>query len=903
MKVVSLGIAGTGSYTYNPGPALLFPAPPGGEVGVAYSDQLTVTGGTSPFTWSVSAGSLPPGLTLSGSGGLLSGTPTTAGSYSFTVKVTDSTGLSDTEPVTLTIIPGPSLNFPAPPSGWTHTVYLDTLTESGGTSPFAWTVSSGSLPAGISLSPDGNLSGTPTATGTYSFTVKVTDANSQTATQATSLTVNAGVSTTFTAPPSGEIHTAYSDTLTASGGTAPYTWSVNTGTLPAGITLTSAGVLAGTPTNSGSFSFSVNVIDQNGGIATTSITLVIAAGPVLNFAAPPSGEVGAAYSYTLIASGGTGPYAWSVIGGSLPGGITLNASTGVLSGTPTAAGTSSFTVKVTDANSQTATQATSLTIVSGPVLSFPAPPSGEVGAAYSDTLTASGGTGPYAWSVSSGTLPAGISLGSASGVLSGTPTAAGTSSFTVKVTDAGGQTATQATSLTIIAGPSLSFPAPPSGEVGVSYSNTLTASGGTGPYAWSVSSGTLPAGISLGSASGVLSGTPTAAGTSSFTVKVTDAAGQTATQATSLTIIAGPSLSFPAPPAGEVGAAYSDTLTASGGTAPYAWSVSSGSLPAGITLDSGTGKLSGTPTAAGTSSFTVKVTDAAGETATQATSLTIISGPSLSFPAPPAGEVGAAYSDTLTASGGTAPYAWSVSSGSLPAGITLDSGTGKLSGTPTAAGTSSFTVKVTDAAGQTATQATSLTIISGPSLSFPAPPAGEVGAAYSDTLTASGGTAPYAWSVSSGSLPAGITLNASTGKLSGTPTTAGISAFTIKVTDAASQTATQATSLTIVSGPGLSFPAPPDGETGAAYSYTLTASGGTGPYTWSVSSGSLPDGITLNASTGLLSGTPTRAGTSNLTIKVTDAAGQTATEATHLTIISGPSLSFAAPPDGEVGAG
>jgi hypothetical protein len=96
VKVVSLGVAGSGSYTYNPGPALLFPAPPGGEVGVAYSDQLTVTGGTSPFTWSVSAGTLPPGLTLSASGGLLSGTPTTADSYTFTVKVTDSSGLSDT---------------------------------------------------------------------------------------------------------------------------------------------------------------------------------------------------------------------------------------------------------------------------------------------------------------------------------------------------------------------------------------------------------------------------------------------------------------------------------------------------------------------------------------------------------------------------------------------------------------------------------------------------------------------------------------------------------------------------------------------------------------------------------------------------------------------------------------
>jgi hypothetical protein len=375
---------------------------------VAYSDQLTVTGGTSPYTWSVSTGTLPPGLTLGASTGLLSGTPTTAGTYSFTVKVTDHSGLSDNVPVTMTIIAGPSLNFPAPPPGWTHTVYGDTLTESGGTAPFTWSVSSGSLPAGISLSADGNLSGTPTATGTFSFTVQVTDASSQSATEATSITVSAGVSTTFAAPPGAVVNTAYTDILTATGGTTPYTWSVNSGSLPPGITLTSAGVLAGTPTTAGSYIFAVNVTDANNGIATTSITLVVAGTLSLGFPAPPSGTVGAAYTDTLTAAGGTTPYTWSVSAGTLPAGITLNASTGVLSGTPTVTGTSSFTIKVTDAVSRTATEATTLTIAAG-VLSISVPSSaalpsispGGTTSAQLGTVTVNDfrGTAPASWTV------------------------------------------------------------------------------------------------------------------------------------------------------------------------------------------------------------------------------------------------------------------------------------------------------------------------------------------------------------------------------------------------------------------------------------------------------------------------------------------------------------------------
>ena len=165
-------------------------------------------------------------------------------------------------------------------------------------------------------------------------------------------------------------------------------------------------------------------------------------------------------------------------------------------------------------------------------------PGGSVGTAYTTTLQASGGTTPYSWSISSGSLPAGLTLAAASGTISGTPTTAGSFSFTAKVTDSTAptpQTATKSFSITVAAAVTpvqITTSSVPSGQVGTAYTTTLAASGGTTPYSWSISSGTLPAGLTLAAASGTISGTPTTAGSFSFTAKVTDSTAPTAQTAT-----------------------------------------------------------------------------------------------------------------------------------------------------------------------------------------------------------------------------------------------------------------------------------------------------------------------------------------------------------------------------------
>jgi hypothetical protein len=254
-------------------------------------------------------------------------------------------------------------------------------------------------------------------------------------------------------------------------------------------------------------------------------------------------------------------------------------------------------------------------------------PNGTVAVAYSQILSGTGGTAPYTFAVTSGTLPAGLTL-TAAGVLAGTPTTAGSSTFTVTATDANGCTGVRTYTIVIAAAPivppicpviTLSPPTLPPGTVGVAYSQTITGSGGTAPYTFGVTSGTLPAGLTLTPA-GVLAGTPTAAGSSTVTIRGTDANGCFASIVYTIVIAAAPiippicpaiTLAPPTLPAATTGVAYSQTITASGGTGPYTFGVTSGTLPAGLTLTAA-GVVSGTPTTAGATAFTIRGTDANG---------------------------------------------------------------------------------------------------------------------------------------------------------------------------------------------------------------------------------------------------------------------------------------------------
>jgi len=983
---------------------------PNPMVGAAYSQTLSASGGSGSYTYAITSGALPPGLTLA-SGGVLSGTPTATGSYPFTLTATDTSlapgPYSGIQNYILTVsAPALVLAGPPLPGATLAQAYSASVgTAGGGTAPYTYVVSSGSVPPGLLLATNGTLSGTPTTLGDFTFDVTATDSTTgvgapysvtrtmsinvavalpvagdaslvvayaapatpvalalsggaaasvaidtapqhgtATVTGATaisyqpaagfagtdSFTYTASNSTGTSAPATVTITVGdpsitvtatgvfsavagapYSQTFRWTGGAAPYT-GFQVSNLPAGLSITDSTAdsvtVSGTPTQAGSFNLLASATDSsagNGPFTTAQAFALAVASPtlVVTPATLPDATAGVSYQQAISTAGGVAPYTYA-LSGTLPTGMVFDAAAGTLSGTPTQSGSFTLGLLVTDSTTgipATYTQSYTLQVGSQPVVLTPAAgalPQAVAGTAYQQGFASAGGVAPYRYTVSAGSLPAGMVLDASSGQLSGTSMVAGDSSFSITVTDSDTGipgVVTQAYTLSVRAPAIVLAPGTlASGMAGAAFEQTFTASGGIAPYRYTIPAGSLPAGVSLENTTGVLSGTPTQAGSFVLAVTATDSTGGTAatvTQTYTLQIAAPAVLLTPtagALPAVEAGTAYTQTFSASGGIAPYTYAVSAGALPAGLVLDAASGQLSGTSMVAGTSSFSITVTDSTTGTpgvATQAYSLTVQAPVIVLAPATLAsGTAGVAFEQAFAASGGITPYRYTITAGTLPTGLSFESTTGVLSGTPTQAGSFALAVTVTDSTGGTAatvTRSYTLQIAAPAVLMTPAAgalPAVAAGTAYTQVFSASGGIAPYTYAVSAGALPAGLVLDAASGRLSGTATAAGSSSFSITVTDSttgAPGVVTQAYSLS-VQAPELTLtPATlPAGVYGADYQLVLSTRGGTAPYRYAVTAGSLPTGLVLDDG-GQLSGTPAAGGAFSLTITATDALGFT----------------------------
>ena len=501
----------------------------------------------------------------------------------------------------------------------------------------------------------------------------------------------------------------------------------------------------------------------------------------------PPGSPGTAYRYVLEAAGGTPPLEWQVER-ELPPGLTLNAASGVIEGIPRVMGNHPVAVAVTDASGRQAAKSFDLRVQLELAVRTPeALPSGVVRQLYKHELRAEGGSEPYFWELAGGSLPAGVALNS-DGLVVGRPQKDGTFAFRARVADASKTAVEQAFNLRVGSGLTLLSAAElPSSSIGSPYEHRLSAGGGSPPYRWSLSGGRLPPGLALERTSGMIRGQSSGAGRFSFEVMVQDNARAAAVQSFQLEVQSALKIATSASlPDANLNRVYSKPLELEGGNWPYRWSMVGGVLPPGLQLDESSGTVRGTPSQGGNYEFDILVRDAFRATATQRFRLAVTTLLEIltAYDLPEAVGSGV-YTQALQAGGGRPPYLWKVVEGTLPKDFTLDSTSGVLSGVPTTRGDHRFTVEVSDGLGTKANRLFRLSVI--PALRFNdrgALPHAIAGERYTQALEVSGGQPPHSWTVEEGALPAGVTLEQTTGVVEGTPQTPGKYRFAVQVADA-----------------------------------------------------------------------------------------------------------------------
>ena len=436
---------------------------------------------------------------------------------------------------------------PVPDATW-NAVYSGHTFVAEGEPALTFELVDGALPTGMTLAASGALTGTPTAfsPAPFDFTVRATSGLGQTVDLATSITVAGAVISLTGDPPDASWNVPYSFPFSATGNGA-LSFLITEGAVPAGLSLSSAGVLSGTPNGLGPAAFTVTVSDASGQIETLAASMnVTGTAPTIS-GTPPGATWGSAYAFDFSGTG-NGTLSYAMTAGALPTGVLLS-STGSLSGTPTVVGSFNFTVTLTDQTSQVVSLPTSLTVTGTPLSITGTPPTGAYGQSYTFGFSSTG-NGARTFAITAGALPANVML-SPTGTLNGVPLAVGTFNFTVTLTDAANETFSLPRSILITGTPISITGAPPSGVVGTAYAFSFIGTG-NGLLTYTLDAGALPPGIGL-SPTGTLSGTPGAEGIFPISVRITDATAQTMAHAAALVIQATPPPPPPPPPPGGEG--------------------------------------------------------------------------------------------------------------------------------------------------------------------------------------------------------------------------------------------------------------------------------------------------------------------------------------------------------------
>lgn len=536
--------------------------------------------------------------------------------------------------------------------------------------------------------------------------------------------------------------------------------SFNATGLPTGLSISSSGLITGTPTGAlGPYPVSVTATNVGGTGAPGTITITLSQGPVptITSAASSTGTRGVSFSYQITAT--NSPTSYSVAP-ALSAGLSLNSTTGLISGTPTVVTpATSYTLAATNLAGTGPNFTWSLTILlPPPVITSASSVSAGESNPFSYQITAT--NPPHTGFNVVGTLPAGLSVNTTTGLISGTPSggSAGTYNVTISATNS---TATGSAGLQIqvsLLPPVVTSAATASGQTGVAFSYQIVASniptsyGATG----------LPPGLSVNASNGLISGTPTTVGTFNASVTASNGSGTSPAQPLVITISLGPPvITSGGTASGAAGFPFSYQIAASNNPTSFGAS----GLPPGVSVNTTTGLVSGTPGANGTYNATVTATNATG-TGSRAVTITIAFGiPVINSPATASAATGVPFSYQITATNGPVTFGAS----GLPSGLSVDAATGLISGTPDLFGTFPVTITAGNGTG-TGSQALTISVsqsrvqvISASSVT------GGVGTPFFYQVDVANGPA----SMTASTMPPGLTFDSVGQRITGTPTRGG----------------------------------------------------------------------------------------------------------------------------------
>ena len=837
---------------------------------------------------------------------------------------------------TLTENVAPTITSAASASSIVGAPFSFTVTTTG--APAAALSETGALPSGITFTDNGNgtatIAGTAAAGSGGSYPIQITAANSVGGVTQ-SFTLTNSEAPTITSPGTAAFSTGVAGTYTVTTTGSPAPSITESGTLPSGLAFTDNGngtaTIAGTPASgtAGTYPVTISATNSSGSTATLALTITVttASAPTITSGSIADFTLNTAGSVAITTTGS--PTAKITETGTLPAGLAFadnGNGTALLSGTPTATGTTNITITASNGVSPDATQAFTVIVGGAPAFTSADTATGTVGSAFSFTATAGGYPAP-SWGYSN--LPPGVTLtdnGNGTATLSGTPTSAGTYAVPLVATNAYGSVQ-QTLTITIQQPPAITSASSTAFTVGTPGTFSVTTTGS--PTAKITESGALPSGVTFvdgGNGTATLAGTPAAGTNASYPITITAAngVGSNATQSFTLTVNpanAAPVITSASGTTFAAGTAGTFTVTTTGVPTAALSATSSPALPSGVTFKdngNGTATLAGTPPAGSQGTYTLTVTakNSTG-TATQALVLTVNSGLAITSAATATATSGKAFSFTVTTTGTPTPTL--TSAGTLPPGITFtanSNGTATLSGTPTAAAKGPYPLTFTakNSTG-TASQAFTLTVGNAPAFTSAAAVTETSGTAFTYTVATTG--YPTA-ALKAGTLPGGVSFSDNgngTGTLSGT-TAVAAGTYSVPVTATnTSGTASQTITLTVkaagtkVKVPTFTSAAAATATSGKAFTFTVTTVGSpTTTYTTNVTeSGTLPAGVSFSNNgdgTATLTGTPTAASAGTYPVTFTAAnTGGTTTQSFVLTVTGAPAITSAATATATVGSG